>query len=233
MLLLPILLACGEDAAVVTPKAVGPERKHHAVGAGEDDLVGAPEVIGGNRPPIIRAIRLTPGTADRTHSLTAKVDATDPEGMSVDVDYEWSVDGRPQSGKRDATLALQDYDRGSTVQVAIRVTDAGGQVATASSEPLTIANANPRFVAKPSDIKRLDGFRLEADDPDGDTLSFRLEDAPPGVTLDSRGYFHYTGSEDGKGGAFRMKILIDDGHGGEGRMEVPLDISAGSKGKEG
>ncbi|MSQ01483.1 MAG: hypothetical protein EXR71_06275 [Myxococcales bacterium] len=230
MLLLPLLLACGADAPVVAPPVAGPVRTHHVVEAREDDLGGEPEVIGGNRPPIIRAVRITPGSADRTQSVTVTVDATDPEGKRVEVDYEWSVDGREQSGKRDATLVLADYARGSTVQVAVRVSDAGGQVATANSEPLTIANANPRFAAKPSDIKRLDGFLLEASDPDGDTLSFRVEGAPPGVTLDSRGYFHYTGSEAAKGGTFRMKVLIEDGHGGEGRMEVPLDISAGSKG---
>ncbi len=232
MLLLPLLLACGSDAPVVTPSNVGPERKHHVVEANEDDVGDVPEVIGGNRPPIIRAIRMTPGSADRTQSVTVKVDATDPEGKSFDIDYEWSVDGREQPGKRDPVLVLEDYERGSTVQVSIRVTDAGGKVATAASEALTIVNANPRFGVKPGDIKRLDGFLLEADDPDGDTVSFRVEDAPPGVTLDSRGYFHYAGTEAAKGGSFRMKIFIDDGHGGEGRMEVPLDISAGSKGKE-
>lgn len=230
MLFFPLLIACASEAPAPAPE--GRERRHHA--ALPEDV--APKELDedrpmpvGNRAPLIRSVRLQPANPDVTRTLSVQVDAKDPEGEDVDVDVQWIVDGRELPGAGETTLELADLRRGAAVQVRVRVSDPGGESVESTSEPLTLGNADPRFLTDPKAVRRLDGLRVEAEDPDGDPVSFRVEGAPPGVTLDPRGVFHYAGSEDEKGGKYRMKIFAEDGNGGQARMELPLDISPGSK----
>ncbi len=231
MLLFPLLVACASDAEPVAPVH---ERKHHArtpdpVEADDDVAEGPPPLPSGNRVPLVRKVKLEPAKPDVSRPITATVDAVDPEGGKLEVDLQWMVDTRPVADGKDGTLDLGDYQRGSTVQLRVRATDSAGDVTEYTTDPVTIGNADPRFKVAPADIKRIDGLRLEAEDPDGDEVTFRIEGAPPGVTLDPRGVLHYQGAEEGAGGSYRLKIFAEDAHGGHARMELPLDISPGSK----
>lgn len=231
MLFFALTLACGSDEAPAP--AAGPERRHHAavpdgVEPADEEVRAAPI---GNRAPVIRNLQLQPANADVTRTLKATVDAKDPDGDDLDVDYVWQVDGQDVSGAKSAELALEDFRRGAQVVLEVTVTDPGGQLASTRSPPVTIGNADPRFLTDPKQVTRIDGLRVEAEDPDGDAVTFRLEGAPAGVTLDPRGYLHYVGSETEKGGSYRMKLFAEDGAGGQARMELPLELSAGSKGQ--
>lgn len=232
MLLLPLTLACGSDAPEAP--AAGPERRHHAALPEEPKDVALDDArpsLVGNRAPIIRNLQLNPANPDVTRSLTVKVDAKDPDGDDVDIDVHWVVDGQEVPGATALTFELADQRRGAQVTVDVTVTDPQGELATLRSPAMIIGNADPRFLTDPKQVSRLDGLRVEAEDPDGDPVTFRVEGAPEGVTLDPRGYMHYVGSETEKGGSYRMKIFAEDGQGGQARMELPLEISAGSKGK--
>lgn len=237
MLLLLSLTACGTPPAE-PPEPGKPERKHHVertdraapAGSEDEDMVQVPAGSASDRAPLVRSIRLTPAHPSRLDTLTVKVDATDPEGQDLNIEYHWFVDENEVFGRDEPSFELRDFERGQKVKLTVRIRDSSNEV-HGTSDPITIDNADPQFTVAPEDVRRFDGFRVEAEDPDGDAVTMRLEGAPTGAKLDPRGVLHYEGSEAEKGGHYTVKVILDDGHGGKGTMELPLDVSGGSGAK--
>jgi hypothetical protein len=111
--------------------------------------------------------------------------------------------------------------------VAVTASDDKDEVEK-DSAVVTVANTVPVFRTQPHDVTHLDGFKFQADDIDGDTLTWRLEGAPPGMSISSDGVISYKGSEDDPGGDYTITVVADDGD-GWGRFSLPLKISPGSK----
>lgn len=231
MLLLSLIMACADEA----PEAAAPTRKHHAAvpvspkeaaEAVEDE--GPPVMGSGDREPFVRSVRIKPAEPTRLDTLEIDVDAVDPDRKRIELTYEWSVNGVRVYGVNKPALPLEDHARGDVVSVVVTASDGTHQVEV-KSDPYTIVNANPQFEGKPTEMKKIEGTRLEATDPDGDTVTFTLSGAPTGLTLDSRGVLHYAGSETEPGGKYTLKIVAEDGHGGAATLELPLTLTAGSK----
>lgn len=230
MLIFSLYLACAEETA---PPAPTDTRKHHAAvpvppaeeaGEEEEDRTFG----GGNREPLVRAVRVQPAQPSRMDTMQVTVNATDPENDSLTTSYEWSVNGQRVYGPDVPTFELKDYERGDTVSVTVRVRDGVNEV-HATSDAYQLVNADPRFEGKPTEMRTIEGTRLEATDPDGDTVTFKMSGGPAGLTLDARGTLHYTGSETEPGGRYTLKIVAEDGQGGATTLELPLTLSAGSK----
>lgn len=234
MLTLLNLLACG-SAEPVPAAAAKPERKHHVErtdrGSSSDrengDVRDSPLGVPGDRAPIVKSIVLRPATPSRLDTLTVTVDAKDPDGGVVTTEYHWFIGDVEVKGHNEPSFDLQEYARGTKVQLTVRVRDSGNEV-RGTSQVLTVNNADPHFKATPQDVRSFNGFRIETEDADGDTVTLRMSGGPEGASVDSAGVLHYAGSEGEKGGHYDVKITLDDGHGGKGTMELPLDVSAGS-----
>lgn len=231
MLILSLWLGCADDAP---PVAAG-RRVHNAAVPGaspilDEDVVdnGTPSMGARNREPVVRAIHVQPAQPTRLDTMEVTVNATDPEHEKLTKSFEWSVNGQRVYGPDSPTFALGDYERGDTVSVTVRVRDLLSEV-HATSEAYTLVNANPFFKGKPTEMRTIEGTRLEAVDPDGDPVTFRVSGAPPGLTLDSRGTLHYAGSEAEAGGKYTLKVVAEDNQGGSCTLELPLTLSAGSK----
>lgn len=239
MLLLLVLAACGGSSPdpVEPSKAAKPERKHHVERSdrsppadGNEDVAQVPAGSPADRAPIVRAIHMKPARPSRLDTLTVDVNVSDPEGEELTIEYHWSVDGNEAFGHDEPRFDLRDYERGQKVQLTVRIRDLSNEV-HGTSDIVTIDNADPQFTVSPEDVHRFDGFRIEAEDPDGDAITMRLDGGPAGATLDPRGVLHFKGSEADKGGHYAIKVILDDGHGGKGTMELPLDVSPGSGAK--
>jgi hypothetical protein len=179
-----------------------------------------------NRPPRIGRITLTPGSPTVTDGVTAGVEVSDPDGQPIDLDFTWTISGREVVGLASERLPPGKLAKGDIVQVVVKATD-GVEEVTMSSAPATVANTAPVFDRTPGPRDKLDGFLFKAHDLDGDPLTWRLENAPSGMTIDARGLLRYVGSVDEKGGAYRVAVVAEDGETWS-RYEIPLTISAGS-----
>jgi hypothetical protein len=84
-----------------------------------------------------------------------------------------------------------------------------------------------------TDLSQIDGFRIQAEDPDGDTLTFKLEGAPPALTLDGRsGVLSYKGSPDDEGGNYDVTLVVDDGDGGFAKWTFKMGVEPGSAARQ-
>jgi hypothetical protein len=235
MLLTALLLACSAEAPPAAPPD-GRGRQHHAdtptnpAEEGGDAAEGDATPGGGNRAPIVRRLTVGPTKPSKLSTLSVKVNATDPEGQELRYAYHWMVNGSEVFGHDSPDLELAEYARGDTVEVKVVVSDGQAEV-SGQSDPITVGNADPQFPHVPGPDDPFDGLHLTAVDPDGDDVTWRLEGAPPGASVDKQGYLHFTGSKEDKGGNYTVKVIAEDGQGGKGTIELPLTVSAGSAGK--
>ncbi len=70
-------------------------------------------------------------------------------------------------------------------------------------------------------------YPVNAIDPDGDTLSYRLADAPDGASIDAEtGLVNWTPSESG---TYRFAVEVSDGRGGRTVQDYDLHVSVGEE----
>lgn len=227
-------VACStsEPDVAVAPKSGrhAPPPSAHAVAVEQATNSENNDRTANNRPPIVRTITMTPGLPTRLETLVATVDALDPDGDSVNLEYDWLVNGKAVPRARKPQLALGDFARGDILVLRVSATDYVGTTVVDSDE-IIIANAAPVIQTNPVRIKVIDGFAVSAVDPDDDPLSWTVEGGPPSMTVDAEGVLHWQGTETDPGGQFTAKILVADAFGGRATLELPLDIAAGKVGK--
>lgn len=180
-----------------------------------------------NKPPVVREATLETRAPREGDDIVAKVAATDPENSNVEETYTWLLNGEEVLGFHDNRLTAGPYKRGDVVSARVALSD--GELTTiAELGSVTIVNTNPTIDNPPTRIDHLDGMRLSARDEDGDSITWKMEGAPDGLTIDPTGQIHYKPSMTAAGGNYSVKITADDGNGGWARVDLPIAIKAGS-----
>lgn len=223
MLPLYFLASCSGPDEVAPPVSTDVAPPPEAI-APVDEIAAPPRA---NHPPRIGAILLDPPSPTYTDGVSATVDAIDPDGDLLDIDYQWFINDVKEIGSTGPRLPPGRLKKNDTVHVTVTVADDAVEVVEESPR-LTVANTIPFFRTQPRDVTRIDGFRFRAEDGDGDTLTWRLEGAPPGMSINDDGIVRYHGSEDDLAGDYTISVIADDGA-GWGKFEVPLHVSPGSK----
>jgi hypothetical protein len=183
-----------------------------------------------NRPPQIRSVTLEPTAPTRADPIRAMVDATDPEGAPLDLDFEWTVNGNRVVDVASDRLGTGRFVKGDRVRVKVTASDGTAEISLESDE-LTIANTAPVFTTGTHDMKKVDGFTFAATDPDDDPLTWKLEGAPVGMAISNTGVLAYKGSESEPGGSYKVAVIVSDGQ-AWGRYEFPVTVNAGSGAKQ-
>jgi hypothetical protein len=150
-------------------------------------------------------------------ALTDTVEANDPNGNAVEFSL---LDPPANASIVDSTGAFSftpdSTQAGSTFDIGVRVSD--GQAASADTFAVTVQEANnpPRFTSVPEDDTVAVGEELtatvEADDPDGDDVSFSLTQAPQGAEIDSAsGAFAFTPAPEQADSTYQIGVRASDG----------------------
>lgn len=184
-----------------------------------------------NLPPRVLALRLTPKDPSFNDSITLSVEAEDPEGALLNCDKVWSVNGGEDVTQRADTYRSDTLKRGDVVRVSVTCRDDEHTSEAVASE-VTIRGRPPIMRTRPSQLSRLNGLRMQADDPDGGDIVWSLSGAPAGMIIDPDGTLHYQGSETEVGGDYVVNIIATDPDGDLARMELPMTISPGSAAKK-
>jgi hypothetical protein len=223
--MLPLLLACAEPAPPPAPAAPS------AATAPAPALSEAPPEPrdAPRKPPKITRIRIQPTSPRYTDAIEATADAVDRSGEAVDLSYAWRINGSPVPDVSGPRLPPGRFKKGDKVHVEVTATTPGGS-STDQSPPVTIANTLPVLKTDARSVTTLPGTTFFAEDPDGDTITWSLENAPRGMTISPDGTVRYQGSEDEPGGAYKVAVIASDGD-GYARFEVPIQVSAGSGAK--
>ena len=175
--------------------------------------------VGDNQPPEFTDVP-EDDTVAVGEELTATVDANDPDGDEV----SFSLTGAPEGAEIDSesgdfswTPAESQAD--STYDIGVQASD--GTASSETSFAVTVEeqeeeNNPPQFTSVPEDDTVAVGEELaatvDANDPDGDEVSFSLTEAPEGAEIDSEsGDFSWTPAESQADSTYDIGVQASDG----------------------
>jgi len=166
-----------------------------------------------NSPPKVVKITFSPEFAVPDSTVRAEVEIDDPDQILVSLEYEWRV-----NGERDSRTELEEFDttglaKGDRVTVVVTPFDGQAKGAPAVSSILVLQNRPPNILTFPP-VGLTDGkfvYQVKAEDPDGDPLTYELEEAPPGMDVDPEtGLIEWTIPPEAIG-SYAPRLLVSDG----------------------
>lgn len=185
-------------------------------GQGADGAAGPVEMA-------VAKAKLQFETADGKTLIKVIIDrATGADGRDVVYKFDWTVNGQPAG---DGTDRLGGFKRGD--RVGVKVTPVEGDKPGQARFLDVLINNMPPQVAESRQVS-FDGktfvYQVKGTDPDGDTVSYALEDAPQGMTINSQtGLITWPITEKDYGER-TFKVKIDDGKSGVATHPVKVEI---------
>jgi hypothetical protein len=181
----------------------------------------------GNTSPKVTAVSLVPQTARAGDRLEAQVEAHDLDHDRVDLTFKWYRNDTVIKEGEDSFLDTTGFAAPDRVAVEVRASDPAGSAHSLKSEPLALGNSGPTIVSTPPTVAvqgRFD-YLVQARDPDGDQLTYRLEMAPPGMVISSESGHIGWQIPTGQQGIFHVKVVAKDEHGGLATQEFDLTLT--------
>ena len=137
-------------------------------------------VVIGNQPPSAPVVRIDPAspTPDDDLLLVVETPSVDPNGDTLVQSVRWFVDGAESVSFADATEIPASYvDSNEVWRAVVSVTD-GVNAPVSAEASVTVGNTAPELTSvsiSPSSAKDNDDLtaNVRADDPDGDSLTYR------------------------------------------------------------
>jgi hypothetical protein len=177
-----------------------------------------------NAPPEITRVKILPEIFKLGDTLNVEVSGSDIDGDDVTIAYEWTKNGEPAGNGKRLEVPLKRGDK-----ISVNITPFDGEI---YGPPVIlhreIQNMPPMII----EDKKLhfDGkvytYQIKAADPDGDTLTYTLKQAPKGMVIDKTGLITWVASVKDKG-RHPVTVQVTDGHGGEALYN--FDITIGSQ----
>ncbi|MDE3118276.1 MAG: hypothetical protein KGL03_04585 [Nitrospirota bacterium] len=221
--LLPTMLKRGDQLAVeVTPM----DGKTDGV-----PMRSLPAVMP-NSPPETTRLTVGPSPPHIGDRVNVEVESKDQDGDAIAHAFRWFRNNVPIEGGRgdQASLGTAGFARGDAILVEVTPSDGMDKGQVFRSPPMTIVNSHPTITSQPSGALTNGRFEyaVTASDLEGDPLTYALETAPPGMTINKA-----TGRVEwqvppGIKGSQRVRVLVRDNHEGQGFQEFELDMSPAS-----
>lgn len=183
-----------------------------------------------NAPPSVESITFFPQEIWSGKDLSATPAGKDPDGDTVSFDYQWIINGAPASAQEGPVLRGDQFKRGDSVTLKVVPADGEAKGASFTPPPMVVQNAPPRFTSTPPRefSSRNYEYQARAEDPDGDSVSFSLSNAPDGMTISEEGKIRWAIPE-GASGTFDLNVVADDGHGGTTGQNYKLTVNTAGK----
>lgn len=198
------------------------------VEVGTSDKGARASVTIGNSLPRVVDISSTPAEIFSGTDITVTPVAEDADGDSVDFTYQWLVNGEADPLLVESTLPGNRFTKGDTVQVLIVPNDFYDDGPTYESYAQLIPNAAPRITSQPPQgIASLDyRYQVEVHDPDDSTFTYRLAEAPQGMSIDTASGLLQWSLVDVTPGDYTIAIIVSDSEGVEAAQEYKLTLGA-------
>ncbi len=195
---------------------------------GTNDIGASASVTIGNALPRVSDISATPEQVLAGMSLTVIPIAEDADGDDVDFTYQWLVNGVDDPLWTEATLPGNSFTKGDTIQVLIVPNDFFDDGPTYESYAMQIPNAAPQVTSQPPQgIASLDyRYQVEVIDPDDNQFTYRLDEAPDGMSIDATSGLIQWSLVDVTPGEYTVVIIVTDPDGAEGAQGYTLALGA-------
>jgi hypothetical protein len=141
-----------------------------------------------NSPPSIRSVEITPERPYSRTQLGVAVKAHDPEGNPIQYRYQWMRNDRDIAGAHAKILASEHFGKGDSISVRVTPSDGKLKGNEVTSRRVRILSSPPRVtrVAMDPELPRKNSTlkaRVEASDPDGDTIAYSYKWSKNGNVL--------------------------------------------------
>ncbi len=198
------------------------------VHVGTNDKGAEASVTIGNTPPRIVDISSTPDGIFAGLDVSVTPVAEDADDDLVDFTYQWLINGEADPVLTQSTLSGSKFTKGDTIQVLIVPNDFFDDGPTYESYVQVVPNAAPQITsAPPQGISSLDYlYQVVASDPDDTEFTYRLDEAPAGMTIDEKSGLIQWSLEGVAPGDYTIAIVVADPEGAEGAQAYTLTLGA-------
>jgi hypothetical protein len=177
----------------------------------------------GNYEPILNEARLQLESVDNVDKLTVILPGKDNDNNNTKkYNYEWFVNN---SVNTTSTNTIYGFKKGDKISVKITPSD-GATLGQPKVLSIEIANVTPKVVEnkKISFDGKLLSYQVKAVDPSGGPVTYALNDAPKGMTIDSQtGLINWQVRQEDYG-QHNIKVKISNNGGAEVVYPLNLDI---------
>jgi Putative Ig domain len=184
-------------------------------------LQASVSVIINNSPPTISAVQFNSGSV-----LTVQPKAEDIDGDAIGFRYQWMVNEEEILSETTDVFPSTHFSIGDRVAVFITPYDDEEDGTRVSVKDVLIENKPPVITSTPPPSFQGVEFAyiIVAEDPEGEPLTYSLETAPEGMTINAQtGELHWSvGAE--VAGSFPVKIKVENGSGRWSGQEFSLAI---------
>jgi hypothetical protein len=179
------------------------------------------KVIIRNTPPIISRASIIPAIPKTTNIVSVDINTRDSDGDTVHYSYKWSMNGEHISNEE--TLATE-LTRGDSIKVEVTPND-GDDTGTILVLESKVYNSLPTLTGTdPTFDGKVYKYNVSATDPDGDTLTYALRNAPEGMSIDSKSGAITWEVKPEELGLHDFEVSVKDDHGGEVIMPVTTNL---------
>ena len=199
------------------------------VEVGTKDQGAQASVAIANSPPKVIDISSTPDEIFAGRDVSVVPVAEDVDGDTVDFSYQWLINGDADPLLTEAILPGDKFTKGDTIQVQIVPNDFYDDGPTYESHSQLVPNAPPQITSQPpAGITSLDyRYQVAASDPDDSSFTYRLEEAPDGMTIDEQTGLIKWDLTDATPGMHTIAIIVSDPDGAEAAQEYTLTLKPG------
>lgn len=158
--------------------------------------------------------------------LSLDIETEDIDGDDIDVQYTWYIDNEPVS--EDEVLDGDLMEAGKSVKVELVPFDGDttGEVFEIT-RPIITQNLPPKIIGTPQPVltDTLITCKINAEDPDGDPITYSIKEGPPGLIIDKTGMIRWKSPSVNKDTIYHITVKITDPTGAGREIKIPLSIT--------
>jgi len=180
-----------------------------------------------NTPPIISSLSVRPQPAKPGDKLEAFIEANDPDHDRFEPSFRWWRNATVVKEGDEPALDTTGFFPKDVVTVEVTLKDRTAAGKPMKSEPLMLGNSPPTIMSTPSAPVGRERYEyaVKAVDPEGDRIRYRLEIAPPGMTIDAdTGHIAWQVAP-GLTGAHKVRVVVEDSQGGTAFQEFDVTLT--------
>lgn len=179
-----------------------------------------------NTPPLVTHVTIEAALPEGSNRVFAKIDTVDPDRDEIHYTYRWWRNYKQVKEGDESVLDTTGFGRKDIVAVEVIARDQDAAALPVRAAPIVLGNSPPQILSSPSALTNREQYEylVHAKDPDGDTVNYALETAPPGMTIDKvTGQVTWKVTA-GSAGTHRVKVMAEDGQGGTAWQEFEVSI---------
>ena len=179
-----------------------------------------------NTPPIISSLSVRPQPAKPGDKLETLVEAADPDHDRFDLSFRWWKNRTVVKEGDEPGLDTTGFSPKDVVTVEVTPRDRTASGKPVKSESLVLGNSPPMITSTPfvpTGRERYE-YIVKAIDPEGDRIRYRLEIAPPGMTIgEDMGHIVWQVAPE-LTGTYKVRVVAEDVQGGTAFQEFDVTL---------